>query len=249
MRGRFGLAATMTAVAAVLCAGCAPAGSAGAGHSPPSPAPYPADTGSAPSGGAESLWAVAALGESDAWAVGTHTPLPRGTYPLTEHWDGQRWRAVPCPSPGGTAEPARSSLEAVAIDAPDDAWAVGHWSPIEHVPPSYGLIEPWHGRGRPGGDLRPRHLGGGGFEAWHPGRALGRFEVDDRADAERVQGPDQEQRPVRRQRLVQHQRLGRRPISVRSDQPGHEHAGGALGRRAMATAAESERPPRRPGGT
>src|SRR6266567_9562476 len=99
MRGRFGLAATMTAVAAVLCAGCAPAGSAGAGHSPPSPAPYPAGTGSAPSGGAESLWAVAALGESDAWAVGTHDPLPRGIYPLTEHWDGQRWSAVP--EPGG----------------------------------------------------------------------------------------------------------------------------------------------------
>src|SRR6266568_6489821 len=116
MRGRFRLAATMTAVAAVLCTGCAPAGSAGA-----------------------------ALGESDAWAVGKHTPLPRGIYPLTEHWDGQRWRAVPCPSPGGTAEPTRSRLAAVAIDAPDDAWAVGTWSPIEHVPPSYGLIEHWNG--------------------------------------------------------------------------------------------------------
>src|SRR6266704_4352318 len=109
MRGRFSgrLAATMTALAAVLGTGCAPADPAGAGHSPPSPAPYPADTGSAPSGGAGSLYAVAALGESDAWAVGTHTPLPRGIYPLTEHWDGQRWRVVPCPSPGGTAERTR----------------------------------------------------------------------------------------------------------------------------------------------
>jgi len=145
MRGRFRLAATMTAVAAVLCTGCTTTGSAGAGHSPPSPAPYPADTGSAPSGGAESLWAVAALGESDAWAVGTHVPLPRGIYPLTEHWDGQRWRVVPCPSPGGTREPTRSLLAAVAIDAPDDAWAVGQWSPIEHVPPTYPLIEHWNG--------------------------------------------------------------------------------------------------------
>src|SRR6266568_1540194 len=100
MRGRFRLAATMTAVAAVLCTGCAPAGSAGAGHIPPSPTPYAVDGGSAPSGGADSRWAVGALGESDAWAVGKHTPLPRGIYPLTEHWDGQRWRAVPCPSPG-----------------------------------------------------------------------------------------------------------------------------------------------------
>src|SRR6266581_4095755 len=124
MRGRFRLAATMTAVAAVLCTGCATAGSAGAGHSPPSPAPYPADTGYAPSGGADSLWAVAALGESDAWAVGKHTPLPGGIYPLTEHWDGQRWRAVPCPSPGGTAEPTRSRLAAGAID---EGVAGGHF--------------------------------------------------------------------------------------------------------------------------
>src|SRR5262252_5439775 len=130
MRGRFRLAATMTAVAAVLGTGCAATGSAGAG--------------SAPSGGAESLFAVAALGKSDAWAVGTHTPLPRGTYPLTEHWDGERWRAVPCPSPGGTRHPTRSALAAVAIDAPDDAWAVGSWSPIEHNAPSFPLIEHWN---------------------------------------------------------------------------------------------------------
>jgi hypothetical protein len=36
-------------------------------------------------------------------------------------------------------------LAAVAIDAPDDAWAVGQWSPIEHVPPTYPLIEHWNG--------------------------------------------------------------------------------------------------------
>src|SRR5258707_11148812 len=135
----------MTAGAAIFFTACRTTGSGGAGHTPPSPAPYPADTGSAPSGGAESWWAVAALGESDAWAVGTHTPLPRGIYPLAEHWDGQRWRVVPCPSPGGTAEPTRSSLEAVAIDAPHDAWAAGNRSPIKHVPPSYRLIEHWNG--------------------------------------------------------------------------------------------------------
>src|SRR4029077_4207977 len=85
-------------------------------------------------------------GESDAWVVGTHTPRPTGIYPLTQHWNGPRWSAVPCPRPGGTADPVRSSLNAVAIDAPDDAWAVGSWSPIEHVPPSYPLIEHWDGR-------------------------------------------------------------------------------------------------------
>jgi hypothetical protein len=137
----------VTAVVAVLGTGCGTTGSAGAGHRSASPAPSRAvaGVGSAPSGGAESLLAVAALGESNAWVVGTHTPLPKGMYPLTEHWDGQRWTAVPCPSPGGTADPVRSSLEAVVIDAPDDAWAVGDWSPIEHVPPSYPLIEHWDG--------------------------------------------------------------------------------------------------------
>ncbi|MGN6793345.1 MAG: hypothetical protein ACTHJW_13265 [Streptosporangiaceae bacterium] len=148
IRRRSGLAATITAVAAVLGTGCATAGSAGAGHSPASLAPSPAATGawSAPAGGgAESFSAVAALGESDAWVVGWHTPLPTGIYPLAEHWDGEHWRAVPCPSPGSPAEPTRSSLAAVAIDAPDDAWAVGQWSPIEHVPPSYPLIEHWNG--------------------------------------------------------------------------------------------------------
>jgi len=33
----------------------------------------------------------------------------------------------------------------VAIDAPDNAWAVGAWSPIQHNAPSYGLIEHWDG--------------------------------------------------------------------------------------------------------
>jgi hypothetical protein len=31
------------------------------------------------------------------------------------------------------------------MDAPDDAWAVGDWSPIEHNAPSYELLEHWNG--------------------------------------------------------------------------------------------------------
>src|SRR5215475_5155211 len=114
MRGPFRLTAAMTAVAAVLGTGCAPAGSAGARHRPASPAPSPAANGAGHgrSDGAESLYAVAALGEFDAWAVGTHRPLPKGIYPLTEHWDGQRWRLVPSPNPGGAGEPTRSLLDA-----------------------------------------------------------------------------------------------------------------------------------------
>jgi hypothetical protein len=147
MRGRFGLAATITAVTAVMGTGCSAAGPAGAEHRATSPAPSSPVTGawSAPSGGAEGFSDVAALSKSDAWVVGTHRPLPKGIYPLTEHWDGKRWKAVPCPSPGGTGKPVRSGLAAVAIDAPDDAWAVGGWSPIEHNAPSYPLFEHWNG--------------------------------------------------------------------------------------------------------
>jgi hypothetical protein len=147
MRGRIGLAAAITAVAAVLGAGCGTARPAGARHSPPSPAPTPVVTGTmvAPAGGEGGFAAIAALSESDAWGVGTHSPLPTGIYPLTEHWDGTRWTAVPCPSPGSAAEPTRSDLAAVAVDAPDDAWAVGGWSPIKHNSPRYPLIEHWNG--------------------------------------------------------------------------------------------------------
>jgi hypothetical protein len=147
MRGRIGLAAAVTAVAAVLGTGCGTAGPAGARHSSASPAPSPAVTGTmvAPAGGAGGFNAIAALSESDAWGVGTHSPLPKGMYPLTEYWDGKRWTAVPCPSPGSTAEPVRSDLTAAAVDAPDDAWAVGDWEPIAHTPPVYPLIEHWNG--------------------------------------------------------------------------------------------------------
>ena len=137
---RFALAAGMLMLAVSACA---------VSRQPPAraPAASPAgtDAGSAPSGGPGGIAAVAALSESDAWAVGVHEPLPRGIYPLTWHWNGKSWTVVPCPSPRGTGKPVRSELVAVAIDAPDDAWAVGDWSPIERHAPRYALIEHWNG--------------------------------------------------------------------------------------------------------
>src|SRR5499433_2554763 len=97
---RFALAAGMLMLAVSACA---------VSRQPPAraPAASPAgtDAGSAPSGGPGGIAAVAALSESDAWAVGVHEPLPRGIYPLTWRWDGQRWTVVPCPSPRGTGKP------------------------------------------------------------------------------------------------------------------------------------------------
>jgi len=68
---------------------------------------------------------------------------------LTEHWDGKSWNVVPSPSPEGIGEQTASILGAVAIDAPNDAWAVGSRSPAStdprKIPPSHGLIEHWNG--------------------------------------------------------------------------------------------------------
>ncbi len=237
----------VTAVVAVLGTGCGTTGSAGAGHRSASPGPSRAVTGvgSAPSGGAESLLAVAALGESNAWVVGTHTPLPKGMYPLTEHWDGQRWTAVPCPSPGGTADPVRSSLEAVVIDAPDDAWAVGDWSPIEHVPPSYPLIEHWNGARwtfvpvpSSGGHVTDVELTAVAAISPNAAWAIGEGVAGGRSV------------PVFMGWNGTRWRYLPSPVG---DAPGErrppQHADRALGRRTMATAAKPERPPWRPGGT
>lgn len=153
---RYALAVGMLMLAVSACAG--------SGHPPTRISPAVKSAGHGRSGGAGGIAAVAALSETDAWAVGVHEPLPRGIYPLTWHWDGKSWTVVPCPSPGGTAHPNRSALVAVAFDAPDDAWAVGSWSPIERHAPRYALIEHWDGakwsivpaprsRGRPAGGL------------------------------------------------------------------------------------------------
>ena len=125
----------------------------GASGEPPAPAPSPAGNGAGNglSAVSDSLWGVAALAESDAWAVGKRELGSDSgvVLTLTEHWDGQSWKVVPSPSPGGIGEQARGILEAVAIDSPDDAWAVGTWSPAWHdvrtVPPVHGLIEHWNG--------------------------------------------------------------------------------------------------------
>jgi len=65
---------------------------------------------------------VAAVSWSDVWAVGRTFAAGSSTdeEPLTEHFDGTRWRAVTSPKvPGG-------SLEAAAAVASDDVWAVGN---------------------------------------------------------------------------------------------------------------------------
>jgi len=97
------------------------------------------------------LLAVASVSARDVWAVGWTT----GEYrePLAEHWDGQRWRAVSAPVPGPPT--ALSLLAAVAVVAPDDAWAVGSY---KYSAGGGTVIEHWdgvHWRVVPGPNLLP----------------------------------------------------------------------------------------------
>jgi hypothetical protein len=57
---------------------------------------------------------------------------------VTWHWDGSSWTSVPSPSPCPT-----TTLRAVSVDSPTDAWAVGDCAtPTADTP----LVEHWNGR-------------------------------------------------------------------------------------------------------
>jgi hypothetical protein len=80
-------------------------------------APAPVVTGGA------QLAAVAAVGADDVWAVGLQAVGAPGpaTGTLVMHWDGAAWDVVPSPNVGDRS----NVLNAVAVAAPDDVWAVG----------------------------------------------------------------------------------------------------------------------------
>jgi hypothetical protein len=94
-----------------------------------------------PSGGGQ-FDSVAATSRSDVWAVGLiggnsgETP----TYSLIEHWNGKRWRIVPCPMPAVTVG---GWLAGVSVVSPTDAWAVGADNTGSTA---VTLIEHWNGR-------------------------------------------------------------------------------------------------------
>jgi hypothetical protein len=65
---------------------------------------------------------VAALSESDAWAVGYYSDERGISRTLAQHWDGREWRTVSSPSVGQRL----NTLTGVAMRAEDDVWAVGY---------------------------------------------------------------------------------------------------------------------------
>jgi FG-GAP-like repeat len=90
--------------------------------------------------GNRSLFAVAPLSPSNAWAAGITTSL--GTQALIEHWNGKRWSISP--TPAMTA----SGINALAAISATDVWAVGY---AGQGPTSAGgvnyrtLVEHWNG--------------------------------------------------------------------------------------------------------
>jgi hypothetical protein len=95
------------------------------------------------------LSAVAAGRAGGAWAVGYYfadTKVEPAVFTLTERWDGQRWRQVASPSPGGSvlSGPDQSLLQAVCVTSRAGAWSAGSYSsgnPLGKI-----LVERWTGR-------------------------------------------------------------------------------------------------------
>lgn len=86
----------------------------------------------------DQLNAVTAVAATDLWATGTASNPGSRTVPLTEHWDGKHWRAVPAPAVGAD----RNELDGVAASATNDVWAVGSES---GATTAGALIEHWNG--------------------------------------------------------------------------------------------------------
>lgn len=70
------------------------------------------------------LYGVTAIAADDVWAVGGFGDDYSPDRTRILHWDGNDWRRVASPNPGG----ANNALYAVSASGQDDAWAVGSFS-------------------------------------------------------------------------------------------------------------------------
>ena len=83
------------------------------------------------------LRGVAVAGPNDVWAVGAVAAAGFTQYrTLIEHWNGSVWSVVPGPGPSMYD----NGLEGVAVEGPNDVWAVGYYGT-----PYQTLIEHWNG--------------------------------------------------------------------------------------------------------
>ncbi len=89
------------------------------------------------------LHGVAALSDSDVWAVGNFLSSNNGAIneTLTEHWNGTAWTLISSPNVGSLG----SSLQAVSAASSQDVWAVGVVQTSDNVNGNRTLIEHWNG--------------------------------------------------------------------------------------------------------
>ena len=85
------------------------------------------------------LYGVAAISDSDVWAVGAEQDAHGLWHTLTEHWDGSEWSVVPSVDPGVNG----NQFYAVKAKSSHDIYAVGQQAGTSF--PSQALIEHWDG--------------------------------------------------------------------------------------------------------
>lgn len=89
-----------------------------------------------------SLFAVAATSDQDAWAVGNYFDDGSLAWKtLALHWDGTAWKVLETPSPSTRF----STLLGVVAISPSDAWAVGARQTSGPTVRNLPLIEHWDG--------------------------------------------------------------------------------------------------------
>jgi hypothetical protein len=95
-----------------------------------------------PSPGAQQniLYGVAAITDSDVWAVGGEQDANGLWHTLTEHWDGSKWWVVKSVDAGVNG----NQLYAVKYLATNDVYAVGQQAGAGF--PNHALIEHWDGK-------------------------------------------------------------------------------------------------------
>ena len=85
------------------------------------------------------LFGVAAISDTDVWAVGAEQDSNGLWHTLTEHWDGSAWSVVSSPDPGQSGD----QLYAVYALSPNNVYAVGQQAGSGF--PNQALIEHWDG--------------------------------------------------------------------------------------------------------
>jgi hypothetical protein len=86
------------------------------------------------------LYGVAAISNSDVWAVGAEQDALGIWHTLTEHWDGSAWSVINAVEAAGSSG---NQFYAVKALASNNVYAVGQRSGTEF--PSAALIEHWNG--------------------------------------------------------------------------------------------------------